>query len=289
MKKIIALLLLFISYYHNSSYAQEYSFSVPRVVMDVRVLPGGGAVIHYTMDFVNTPGGHSIDIVDVGLPHEKYSIDSSRAWVNGTQTTGAIQPSQMVKPGLEVHLDSLTIPPGGSGTFEFETIMPDMVYQDTTSKDLASLQITPTWFGEQYVQGTTDLTVQIRIPEGVKPEEVLSQSVPFTGKELNINSVVASWQLNRRFTSSYMVGVSFPKRVMTHIVSMSILQLMMKWYRGALSPEVRGGLVIASAVCLFIIFMRFTGNTGCVFFFPLLIAGPTRDGNGQGADFRWGL
>jgi hypothetical protein len=272
MKRLVFLLLLCISYYSNSSYSQDYSFSVPRVLMDVRVLPGGGAMIHYTMNFVNTPGGHAIDIVDVGLPHEKYSIESSRAWVNGTQTTGVIQPSQYVKPGLEVHLDSLTIPPAGSGTFEFETIMPDMVFQDTTRKDLASLQITPTWFGEQYVQGTTDLTIQIRIPEGVKPEEVLSQSVLFTGKELNINSVVASWQMNRRFTSPYMVGVSFPKRVMTHIVSMSMSQLMMRWYRGAFSQTVRTGLVIASAVCLFIIFMRFTGNTGCVFFFPLLIA-----------------
>jgi len=273
MKRILTFLLLFLSYYVNNSLAQDYSFSVPRVVMDVRVLPGGGAVIHYSMDFVNSANGHAIDIVDVGMPHENYSIEASKAWVDGKELSGSIQVSQYVKPGMEVHLGSQEIPAAGSATFEFETIMPDMVYQDMTRKDLASMQITPTWFGEQYVQGSTNLSILVRIPEGVKPEEVLSQDVPFTGKELNIGSTVVSWDVNRRFTSAYRVGVSFPKRVMTHVVTMSIPQLMMRWWRGALSPQARGFLTIAAAVCFFIIFMRFTGNTGCIFFVPLLIAG----------------
>jgi hypothetical protein len=273
MKRLSIFIILCLSYYIPAE-AQEYYFSVPAVEMEVRVQPSGGAVVWYRIDFKNTPAGHAIEIVDIGMPHEHYDAGQAKAWVNGQEVPGPIQASELVKPGLEVHLGHLSIPPEASGRFEFETTVPDLVFQDTTRKDYASLQITPTWFGEQYVEGTTDLTIRVVLPSGIKPEEVLHQGIQFTGKNVQDDgSAVASWDVNRRFTSAYRVGVSFPKRVMTKVVTMTIPQLMMRWWRGQFSVSTRGYLSLAAAVFLFIIYLRFTGGTGCVFFIPFLLVG----------------
>jgi hypothetical protein len=273
MKRSLLLIVLAISCY-TPLQAQDYYFSVPSAQMEVRVQPSGGAILYYKIEFKNTPAGHAIEIVDIGMPHDDYDAGQTKAWVNGNPVPGPIKASELVKPGLEVHLGHLSIPPDGSGTFEFETTVPDLVFQDTTRKDYASLQITPTWFGEQYVVGSTDLTIRVVLPSGIKPEEVLHQGIQFTGKDVQDNgSVVVSWDVNRRFTSEYRLGVSFPKRVMSKVVTMTIPELLMQWWRGQFSTQTRGFLSIAAAVILFIIYLRFTGGTGCVFFIPFLIVG----------------
>lgn len=266
------LVILLVSYY-KSGEAQDYLFSVPEVQFEARVQPEGGAVLYYRIHFQNSAGGHSIDIIDIGLPDAPYNTGLMKAWVDGHPAPGPIQESQYVKPGVEVHVGNLAIPPGGSGIFEFEAPVPDLVFQDTTRSDYASFQISPTFFGQQYVQGATDLTVSVVLPSGVKPEEALYQDVPFTGKGLQeAGNVVVRWQVNRPFTSPYRVGVSFPKRVMQKVVTMSITQLLLRWWRGTFSTATRGWMTAAAAVALFIIYMRFTGGTGCVFFVPILIA-----------------
>jgi hypothetical protein len=269
---MLAIVIILCLSYSRTAYAQAYYFSVPKVVMEATVQPEGGAILYYRIDFQNSVTGHSIDIIDIGLPQDAYNTGLMKAWVNGQSAPGPIQSSQYVKPGVEVHVGNLAIPAGSSGTFEFEAPVPDLVYQDTTRKDYASFQISPTFFGEQYVEGTTDLTIRVVLPPGLKPEEVLYQDVPFTGKEVNQDgSVVLSWNVNRPFTSSYRVGVSFPKRGMQKVVSLSISELLLRWWRSTISTEVRGGLLVAGAIALLIIYMRFTGGTGCVFFLPVLI------------------
>ncbi len=272
MRRLLFLIVLILSYYVPLQ-AQDYYFSVPAAEMEVHIQQSGGALLHYRIEFQNTPSGHAIDIVDVGMPQEDYDAGQAKAWVNGQEVPGPIRESQYVKPGLEVHLGNLAIPAGGSGTFEFEITVPDLVFQDTTRKDNASFKITPTWFGDEYVVGSTDLTIRVLIPQGVKPDEVLHQGVQFTGKNLRDDgSVEVLWQLNRRFTSAYRVGVSFPKRVMSKVVTMTIPELLMRWWRGQFSVKARGWLSFAAAIILLIIYLRFTGGTGCVFFVPMLIA-----------------
>jgi hypothetical protein len=268
---LFIVIVLYLSYYTNV-YAQDYYFSVPKVVMEATVQPEGGALLYYRIDFQNSVTGHAIDIIDIGLPQDAYNSNLMKAWMNGQPASGPIQNSQYVKPGVEVHVGNLAIPAGGSGTFEFEAPIPDLVYQDTTRTDYASFQISPTFFGEQYVEGSTDLTIRVVLPPGLNPDEVLYQDMPFTGKEVDENgNVVVSWNVNRPFTSSYRVGVSFPKRGMQKVVSLSISDLLLRWWRGTLSTEVRGGLSIAAAISLLVIYMRFTGGTGCIFFLPVLI------------------
>ena len=265
------LLFLALLAFGQTLHAQDYLFSVPKVKMDVHVQKDGGVIIYYRMDFRNSSNGHAIDIVDVGLPHEDYDTSRMKGWAND-QEVGPIQKSQYVNPGVEVHLGSQTIPAGGTGRFEFQTDLPNLVFQDTTRKDYASMQITPTWFGAQYVEGTTDLTIRVILPPGLKLDEVLYQDVPFTGKELGEDgSAIVSWDVNRSFTSEYRVGVSFPKRVMNRVVTMTTTQLLMRWWRGVVPWKARLWIAGAAAIALFIIYMRFTGSTGCVFFVPILI------------------
>ena len=273
MRRILFFVILLLSYYQLTS-AQDYYFSVPRVEFLAQVQPDGSMQLHYWIDFKNSISGHAIDIVDIGLPVEDFDIHQTRAWLDGQSVPGPIQGSEYVKPGLEVHLGHLQIPANGSGTFEFQTVVQDLVFQDTTRKDLASFQITPTYFGEKYVDGSTDLKIRILLPPGLKPEEVLFQDVPFTSKELQQDgSVELGWEVTRPFTSPFRVGVSFPKRVVRNVVEMSTLELAMRWWRGAVSQKTRMWLSLGAAVALLIIYMRFTGGTGCVFFAPILIAG----------------
>jgi hypothetical protein len=272
MKRSLLIIVLLISYYSLCN-AQDYHFSVPSVELDVEVQPDASAILHYRIQFVNGAAAHAIDIVDIGLPHEDYDLSQIQARLDGQPVPGPIQPSQYVKPGVEVHLGHLAIVAGGSGLFEFHAKVPNLAFQDTTREDYASFQISPTFFGEQYVDGSTDLIIRIVLPAGLETDQVVYHDVPFTGKTVENGNVMVTWETNRPFTGPYRVGVSFPKTVMDRVVTMSISQLLMRWWRGMFSPQTRGWMAFAAAAILFIIYMRFTGGTGCIFFAPVLVAG----------------
>ena len=57
--------------------------------------------------------------------------------------------------------------------------MPNMVYADTTRDDYASFQITPTWFDEEFVSGSSDIWVLVHMLPEVLPEEVFFPGSPF--------------------------------------------------------------------------------------------------------------
>jgi hypothetical protein len=221
------------------------------------------------MLFENMTGGHPIDIVDIGTPNDQYgAIEAS---LDG-QPMQDIRKSQYVHPGVEIHLNAWTIPSGGSGTLIVEIPVRSIVFQDTTRDDYASFQITPTWFGEQYVRGPSDITINVFLPEGLQAEEVLSQHEPFTAKEMRDGRVVVSWTVYRAFTGPYLVGVSFPKRVMSSVVSMSRMKLFKLWAEGILTDRGRAVVGIVSAIMVVIIFLRFTGGTGGCLLVPILLA-----------------
>ena len=97
-----------------------------------------------------------------------------KAGIDGQPIT-RIQPSEYIDVGVECHLRSSAIPPGGTGTFEFSCVMPNMIYKDTTDKQYASLQIRPTWFDPELQTGTTELKVALHLPPGVLPDQVRYQ------------------------------------------------------------------------------------------------------------------
>lgn len=251
---------------HSPLLAQSYSFEVPTLRMQVFVQPDASVKIVYEITFNNL--GQTLDVVDIGTPHKNYDLKNMRASMNGVSLTD-IRKSTYIDTGVEIHLGSQAIPRGKSGTLYFEFTMPDMVYQDTTRKDYASLQITPTWFDANSVVGTTDIWIAIHLPEGVQADEILYQKVEFTQKALYQGRTVAVWNWERgSATQAYLVGVSFPKASMERVIEMTILDLMVKWLED--NPDVRLFLGLVQGVLFAVLFFRFTGGTGCAPFTLLL-------------------
>ncbi len=248
--------------------AQSYRFEVPELRMQVYVQPDASVKIEYDITFKNL--GQTIDIIDIGTPHKNYDIRNMRASINGVGLSD-IRTSTYLDTGVEIHLGSQSIPIGKSSTLHFEFAMPDMVYQDTTRKDYASLQITPTWFDDSSVSGSTAIWIAIHMPEGVVADDVLYQKVEFTQKAIYQGRAVAVWNWEQgSATQAYLVGVSFPKAGMDRVVKMTIVDLAIKWLED--NPNARMIMGLIQALLFGVLFFRFTGGTGCALF-GMLMAG----------------
>ena len=247
--------------------AQNYLFSVPSVVFQVFVQPDGSARLVYDIEFENL--GSTIDIVDIGVPNKNYQLSNFSASVDG-RSLSDIRPSEYVKPGVEVHLGSGSIPSGQSGTLHVEFTMPDLVYQDLTSKDLASLQITPTWFDSQFVSGTTNLEIAVHLPEGVSIDELKWQGTPYDQTGIVDDRAVAVWLFNdTSFTGPEKVGISFPKDAVSNVIDQNLFQLTALWYEGSGFAQAITAVLLLIAFSIF--YFRTTGATG--FFLWLLLCG----------------
>lgn len=259
---VLSLVILTMMPVYGPAAAQSYSFAVPLLKMQVYVLPDASVKIIYDITFDNY--GTTIDIIDIGTPHSNYDIHTMRASINGVSLSD-IRTSNYIDVGVEIHLGGQAIPSGQSGTLHFEFTMPDMVYQDTTNKENASLQITPTWFDPGSIREAGTIQLAIHMLEGVNPDDVVYQKTPFSDKVIYQGRAVAVWQWENTWaTQAYLVGVSFPKTGMARVVKMTFLDLMKKWLVD--NPHVR--LFIGAGVmilCAFI-FFRFSGGTGCAVF-----------------------
>jgi hypothetical protein len=266
---LLPLTLLFAALAAGRLTAQDYRFQVEQLDLQVYVQPDASARLEYTIAFANQPGAHAIDIVDVGLPHRNYSIANMSASVDD-RVLGTMQRSEYINIGVEVHLGGHAIQPGQKGTFQFRCTMPDMVYQDTTDAERASLQIKPTWFDPALQVGNTELRIAVHLPPGVKPEEVTyhQESTRYTDLVLfgegPEKHVVAIWQFpDRRLSDANpKVGVSFPRREMTRVVHMTAIGLFLKWWDEHTELQIYSGVLLA--VSLGFLFLRFSHGTGFV-------------------------
>jgi hypothetical protein len=247
----------------------NYSFAIPKATLECWVNPDASATLEYNLTFHCNEGAQAIDIVDIGMPTGDYDISNMKASLDGqAQTT--IQPSQVVHPGVEVHLQP-TIAPGKEGTLTFRCTIPNLVFQDTTNKDNAYFRITPTWYDSNFLTGTTDLAIVVYLPKDIKQDEVLYQSVPFSKKGQTSDKTVVAWTFTGnqavRLDSAHLVGVSFPKRDMQRVVSMSIFTLFWNWWTEDTGARGIWGVILLVATAIF--FFRMTSATGCVVFVML--------------------
>jgi hypothetical protein len=237
--------------------AQTYSFAVPEMLMQVIVQPDSSAKIIYDITFENY--GSTMDIIDIGTPDSNYDIDNMSASIDGVVLTD-IRKSEYVDPGVEVHLAGKAISSGGKGTLHFEMTMPDMIFTDTTNKENASMQITPTWFDSSSVRGTGTIEIRITMLEGIQLDEVLYQDVAFTDKGTENGRVVTVWRYeNVAATQAYRVGVSFPQRGLTNITKVTAWDLFMQWFgqaAGAIGGIIGGCLPVAFPVFIFWMIFR---------------------------------
>ena len=222
MKQKLAILLaliLLLSVTVNVSAQSDYSFSVSKEVVQVFWNQDGTLSLDYTWNFENQPGAHVIDFVDVGMPNTDVYMNTVQADVNGNSVETSTSDYQGSGTGFSVVLGSHAIQPGASGTVHvYVGKIANVLYEDSQDNSYASADFAPTYFGSQYVQGSTDLTVIFHLPPGVQTQEPKWHSSPSgfpsqpqAGLDQN-NHITYTWNNpNANVYTEYQFGASFPK------------------------------------------------------------------------------
>ncbi len=225
MKKWLSLFALFLLLILNVNpvIAQTYRFQLRREVVNVYINSDGTLDLEYILDFVNDASADPIDFVDIGLPNENYDINKIQATING-QPIRNIERSPYVTYGVALGLDNNAIPPGKTGRVHVVIKgITGMLYEDTEegTEKYASFQLTPNYFGSEYVYGNTDLTLTIFLPPGLQPEEPRYYppknwpgiAEPESGFD-DQGRVFYRWQSNKANGSTqYIFGAAFPARL----------------------------------------------------------------------------
>ncbi|HXD11996.1 MAG TPA: hypothetical protein VN653_18150 [Anaerolineales bacterium] len=212
-------ILLALSLTFSAAAQSNYYFSVKREVVHVYLNADGSMSLDYTWDFVNQPGAHAIDFVDVGMPNSNFVMNSISAEVNGKSVRVSSGDYQGNGTGFAVVLGPQSIPAGGSGTVHVSVgSVGNVLFPDSQDGNYASNEFEPTYFGSQYVTGSTDLTLSYHFPPGVKLEEPRWHNAPsgFPSEPQagfdDQGRITYSWQnTNASISRQYVFGVSFPK------------------------------------------------------------------------------
>ncbi len=227
----LLILFLFFVVFLNPAYAQTYRFSIPRETVDVYWNKDGTLSLQYEFWFENSSNADPIDFIDVGVPTPNYELSAVQAFINGVPIT-SIEKSPYVKNGIALGLGANSIPAGRSGivTVSINNIQ-GVLYVDSSDSEYVSAVFSPTWFGSEYVYGTTDLTVTFHFPPGVTPDEPRWHqspssfpSEPQTGFDSQ-GRIFYSWNNPQASASTqYKFGASFPKKYVPEsaIVAQSI-------------------------------------------------------------------
>lgn len=198
----------------------QYYFEVNKTVVHVYWNSDGTMSLDYTWVFTNQPGAHPIDFVDVGMPGYDFSMSSITADVDGTPVSVSQSDYAGSGSGFAVVMGSKTIAAGDDATVHVNIgKITNVIYPDTNDENYASATFGPTWFGSQYVKGTTDYTVTFHLPPGVQPEEPRWHeapsgfpSEPQTGFDAN-GSITYTWYSQNATSSEYYgFGASFPRQ-----------------------------------------------------------------------------
>ncbi len=218
LMSIVALLSAIFIFLPASSHAQNYSFAVPSNTSDVYVNQDGSITIDYAITFANDSGASPIDVVDIGLPNDYYDLSTAKAWIDNSPIT-EIYKSTYIDTGVEVRLGGLSIAPGQTKTLYFQITNPHMVYTDDKQKDYASVEFSPTWYGSDFTNGTTDFTVNFHFPPGVGPNETVYHYRQYDtySKDKDGRIVFTFREPQGSPSSQYTFGISFPAKYVTTV------------------------------------------------------------------------
>lgn len=197
--------------------AQGYYFRLDRLSADVWINADGSAALEYRFAFTNLPGSAAIEYVDVGLPTSRFSLAGAQAQVNGQPVELSTAEYQGQGSGVAVVLGARAIQPGQSG--EARLFLPDSglkFYRDDQDPQYASFNFTPTWFGSQCLDGTTQAAVSLHFPPGVQPAEPRGHAAPpgwpaepetFIDEQ---GRAAYTWATQVSADRAYVFGASFP-------------------------------------------------------------------------------
>jgi len=220
-KIVLSVIVVLIAFLPASMpvFAQTYSFSLDELQVDLYIETDGSAQLDYVFVFTNNTWADPLDFVDVGMPTENYSLSNISAQINGTTITHIAYSAYV--DGIELGLGANSIQPGQTGTVTMTaTGIKDMLY--TADQDnYASVMFAPTWFGEEFVSGTTDVTVAFHLPPGIEAEEPFyfdppkgwPQSEPMTGFDGEGRVLYVWHNPSGNAYTPYVFGASFPSAV----------------------------------------------------------------------------
>ncbi len=211
-KHIFLLLIICIFLSLNSVYA-DYFFNVERQEAHVWIQKDGSAEIWYFIHFSNSPGGRTIDIVDVGLPFDRYDLKTAKAAVD-EMSVYDIRKSEYIPIGVEVHLSPYTIKPGKKGVVSLKIKVREMVFQDDVDDSYASVEFITNFFGDKYTFGKSLIEVYFHFPPGVQPDEPRYHKTEFTFSDADNDGILYYyWQIKEGDAAlGYRFGASFPKK-----------------------------------------------------------------------------
>ncbi len=241
--------------------AQTYLFGVEREVVDAYWESDGTLTLNYEFVFVNNPYADPIDFVDVGMPTPNFSLSEISAQING-QPIEHIANSAYVAQAVELGLGANAIAPGQRGVVTVQIRGIGDVLFEADEEGYVSALFTPTWFGSEFLEGTTDLTVRFHLPPGVQPDEPRWHQPPDDWPQTEPNTgfdeqgrIVYEWRNPAAFASlAYVFGASFPDRY----VPAEAIQRPSFWQRTGINPDD----VIGAMLCL--------GFIGAILFFIAL-------------------
>lgn len=223
MKKVllIALVILLTVGFAATASAQDlpYYFQVNKEVVHVYWNSDGSQSLDYTWIFTNEPNAHPIDFVDVGMPNDNFDTNTIKADVDGVPVSISSSDYQGDGSGFAIVMGSKTIPAGGTGTVHvYVGRITGVLHPDDNDEAYASATFAPTWFGSQYVTGTTDFTMTFHLPPNMNEQEPRWHkapsgfpSEPQAGYDLN-NRVTYTWYSPAASASDYyLFGSSFPR------------------------------------------------------------------------------
>jgi hypothetical protein len=242
--------------------AQDYLFGVDTESVDVYWNADGTSSIEYSYHFVNQPGAHAIDFVDVGMPVSTFDMATVTADVEGTRVSVSRSEYQGSGSGFAVVLGSLAIQPGQSGTVHVLVgSVTGVLREDSDDPNYASAVFAPTFFGSQFVSGSTDMTVTFHLPPGVQPEEPRyhpaenwpGSAEPISGIDEQ-GRIYYSWNTaSASAARQYTFGASFPR---SYVPSGAIVT----------APPVDFGAIVAGIMGVLL-------PVGCIGIFVLMFVG----------------
>ncbi len=199
--------------------AQVFYFQVEKLTADVYWESDGTVRVEYEMVLYNDPSADRMEDIDIGIPTSSYSLSSISATIDGKQITN-IENSPYVSPGIALGLGANAIPPGSRGVLRISIpgVRNALYFGDEDG--YASALFSPNWFGQEYVYGSTVLTVRYHLPPGVLPEEPRwhespsgwPADAPATGLDSD-GRIVYEWSNpNANGYTAYVFGASFPSQ-----------------------------------------------------------------------------
>ena len=254
MKRILAILIflaLAISIVTPAAAQGNYLFAVEKATVHVYWNSDGTMSLDYTWVFVNQPGAHVIDFVDVGTPNDSYG--DILADSNGNPLSISTDYQGEGGSGFAVDMGAYAIQPGQRGTVHVSIGRVEQVlYPDDDDEAYASAVFAPTYFGSQYVTGSTDYTVTFHLPPGVQPEEPRWHgapsgfpSEPQTGFD-ELGSITYTWfNPAGSVAGQPTFGASFPK---TYVPAGAI-------YTPPATPSISSDLIFSLMCVCFLIFL----------------------------------